>query len=524
MREEAEKSSAWPFVEARKLIKRVPKQTADKDVVLFETGYGPSGLPHIGTFGEVARTQMVRNAFSQLSDKRTKLIVFSDDMDGLRKIPDNIPNSNLMSEHLGKSLTNIPDPFGECNSFGEYNNKRLRKFLDDFGFDYEFKSSTTEYKSGKFDEILILVLENYEQILELIRPTLREERRKTYSPFLPICPKTGVVLQQPVTRVDKVAQTITYEDQYGGETEISVKGGSCKLQWKVDWAMRWRAMNVDYEMSGKDLIDSVKLSGAIVKVLGGTPPAGFTYELFLDENGEKISKTRGNGLTIEEWLKYAPPESLSQFMYQKPTQAKRLFFDVIPRNVDEYVSNVAKFGEQEVKLQLGNPVWHIHNGEPPNEQFHLSYNILLNLAAVCNTEDKEILWYFISRYRPGTSAESAPMLDRLVGYAIEYFRDFIKPNKKYRVPNNYEKTALTDLKESLQELPSSVSAEEIQVQVYEVGKKHYLDDLKTWFNTLYEILLGQSTGPRMGSFIALYCVQETIALINNSLSDKVLEK
>ena len=517
----AQDSKAWPFAEARQLIKRLRGHAPEKGYVLFETGYGPSGLPHIGTFGEVARTNMVRHAFAHLSDIPTRLFAFSDDMDGLRKVPDNIPRQEMVAAHLGKPLTAIPDPFGTHESFGQHNNTRLQSFLNDFGFDYEFKSSTIAYKSGEFDETLLCILRNYEKVINVILPTLGEERRKTYSPFLPICPKTGIVLQVPVIERNEESGTIVYEEE-GTRTEVPVTGGHCKLQWKADWAMRWRALDVDYEMSGKDLIDSVKLSGAITRLLGGTPPAGFTYELFLDENGEKISKSRGNGLSMEEWLKYAPPESLSQFMYQKPTQAKRLFFDIIPKNVDDYLSHVSNYPVQDEKTQLANPAFHIHGGQPPLEDAHLSYNILLNLAGVCNTEDKDVLWHFIARYRPDATPENAPTLDRLTEYAVEYFRDFVKPYKKYRTPTDLERAALEDLAASLTALPSDALAEDIQSQVYAVGKNHKFDDLKSWFKALYETLLGQSTGPRMGSFIALYGIEETRTLIDRVLKGEDL--
>src|SRR5436189_1487482 len=338
LRELAEQSNAWPFEEARKIVARLKK--APKDVVIFETGYGPSGLPHIGTFGEVARTTMVRHAFRVLTGDtvKTRLISFSDDMDGLRKVPDNVPNREMMASHLGKPLTRVPDPFSnEYPSFGAANNARLRAFLDRFGFDYEFLSSTECYMSGRFDAALVRVLERFDAVMNIMLPSLREERAQTYSPFLPISPQTGIVLQVPVVAHDATAGTITYEDPDSKERVTTlVTGGRCKLQWKPDWAMRWLALGVDYEMAGKDLIDSVKLSGEINRALGGTPPEGFNYELFLDEKGQKISKSKGNGLTIEEWLRYASPESLWLFMYREPKAAKRLYFDIIPRHVDEY--------------------------------------------------------------------------------------------------------------------------------------------------------------------------------------------
>ncbi len=521
-REIAFNSNAWPFAEARALLKRLGGKTPEKGYVLLETGYGPSGLPHIGTFGEVARTSMVRHAFAEISDIPTRLFAFSDDMDGLRKVPDNVPNKEMLTQHLGKPLTSVPDPFGTHDSFGHHNNDRLKAFLDEFGFDYEFLSATECYKSGRFDDILLRVLERFDAVSNVVLPELGEERRATYSPFLPVCARTGRVLQAPVVKTDFGAGTIVYEDENGARVETPVTGGHCKLQWRVDWAMRWTALDVDYEMSGKDLIDSVRLSGRICRILGGAPPVGFTYELFLDENGEKISKSRGNGLSVEEWLRYAPPESLSQFMYAKPKAAKRLYFDVIPRNIDDYLTHLSKFPEQDGEKRLNNPVWHIHLGNPPHEDAHLGYNVLLNLASVCHSEDKAVLWHFISRYRPDATPETAPILDRLVEYAINYYRDFVKPAKQYRAATDDEKKALEDLAGVLQSLPGDAGAEAIQSEVYEVGKRHPFEDLKAWFKALYEILLGQSQGPRMGSFIQLYGLDETIALIRRAIAGEDL--
>jgi len=521
-KELARDAKAWPFQEARALLKRIKNKCPEKGYVLFETGYGPSGLPHIGTFGEVARTTMVRNAFQLLSDIPTKLIAFSDDMDGLRKVPENIPEREMLEKHIGKPLTQVPDPFGTHNSFGEHNNSLLKLFLDEFEFDYEFKSATESYKSGEFDETLLLILANYEQITNVILPTLGEERQATYSPFLPICEETGVVLQVPIITHNVKAGTVTYRNQDDEEVTVSVTGGSCKMQWKVDWAMRWIALGVNYEMSGKDLIDSVKLSSEISRILGVSPPQNYTYELFLDDKGHKISKSVGNGISMKEWLRYAPPSSLGHFMYQKPNQAKRLFFDIIPKNVDEYLQNISNFPEQDTKTQLSNPVFHIHDGLPPVEISYISYSILLNLASVVNTEDKSVLWHFISRYVPEATPENAPMLDKLTEYAVNYFRDFIKPNKKYRLPNNTERAALEDLLDTLGAVVEGSEGSEIQSEIYEVGKRHEFENLRAWFKCLYETLLGQSSGPRMGSFIALYGLEETKALIKKVLDgDKV---
>ncbi len=523
LRDLARNAKAWPFEEARKLIERTGDKTPEKGFVLFETGYGPSGLPHIGTFGEVARTTMVRRAFEAMSDTPTRLICFSDDMDGLRKVPDNIPNQDKVREHLGKPLTRIPDPFGTHESFGHHNNARLRAFLDTFGFEYEFVSATDCYTSGRFDAALLQALRRYDEIMKVMLPTLGEERQQTYSPFLPLSPKTGKVLQVPILEHDVEAGTIVFEDEDGTRVEQPVTGGHCKLQWKPDWAMRWYALDVDYEMSGKDLIDSAKLGNRITKILGGRPPEGFHYELFLDENAEKISKSKGNGLTVDEWLTYAPADSLSLFMFQKPKAAKRLYFDVIPRMVDDYLTFLEKYhAESDPAKRLENPVWHIHEGNPPKAETGLSYSILLNLASAANTEDRETLWGFITRYVPEATPESAPILDRLVGHAVAYYRDFVKPNKRYRAPTEMERAALEDLMRELEALPVDSSAENIQNRVYEVGKRHDFENLRTWFKTLYEVLLGQEQGPRMGSFIALYGLAAFKNLLRRALAGEDL--
>jgi lysyl-tRNA synthetase class 1 len=531
LREFAEKSGAWPFEEARKIVARLKKKP--KDEVIFETGYGPSGLPHIGTFGEVARTTMVRHAFRVLTDDKvkTRLIAFSDDMDGLRKVPDNVPNKELLEKHLGKPLTQVPDPFGTHPSFGAHNNARLRAFLDHFGFDYEFMSSTDCYKSGRFDQALLLMLSRFDKVMAIMLPSLREERAATYSPFLPIDPNTGIVLQVPVTAHDAKAGTITYEDpDTKAPVTTPVTGGRCKLQWKPDWAMRWVALGIDYEMAGKDLIDSVKLSGEICRALGGTPPEGFNYELFLDENGQKISKSKGNGLTIDEWLKYASPESLSLFMYREPKAAKRLYFDVIPRNVDEYYQFLGGFARQDTKQRLSNPVWHIHSGKPPQADMPVSFAMLLTLVSSSNAENADTLWGFIGRYRPGVTPKTHPALDAMVGYAIQYFRDFVLPGKKFREPTEVERKALQDLRDALGNLKPESTAEDIQNVVYEIGRREpFLDHAKKakdgrpgvsldWFNMLYQVLLGQEKGPRFGSFVAVYGLQNTVEMIDGALA------
>ena len=521
LRDAAMSSNAWPFVEARKVLARVEKQPPHKGYVLFETGYGPSGLPHIGTFGEVARTTMVRRAFELLSDIPTKLIAFSDDMDGLRKVPTNIPNQEMMAGHLGKALTSVPDPFGTHPSFGAHNNARLQSFLDSFGFEYEFKSSTECYRSGMFDETLLAILNNYDKVQAIMLPSLREERRKTYSPFLPVDPETREVYQVPVVETNPAAGTIVYELESGERRETLVTGGNCKLQWKPDWAMRWVALDVDYEMAGKDLIDSVKLAGQIVTALGATPPEGFNYELFLDDQGQKISKSKGNGIAIEDWLRYAAPESLALYMFQSPKKAKRLYFDVIPKAVDEYVTFLEKFPAAEPEKKIDNPVWHIHNGNPPAHDVPVSFALLLNLVSAANAEDEEVLWGFINRYTHGATPESHPFLAGLVHNAVTYFHDFVKPTKQFRLPDDKERAAIEDLRARLQTMAGSDDTEALQNEVFAVGKAHDFEPLRDWFKALYEVLLGQSQGPRMGGFVALYGVENTIALIDKALAGEL---
>ena len=518
---------AWPFEEARRLIARLDRLKRDPEVpVLFETGYGPSGLPHIGTFGEVARTSMVRHAFEVLTEgrRKTHLVCFSDDMDGLRKVPGNVPNGDLLAANLEKPLTSVPDPFGTHESFAHHNNARLRAFLDQFGFQYEFMSATTAYKSGAMDATLLRMLEVYEQVMDIILPTLGPERRATYSPFLPISPRTGRVLQVPMVERNPKAGTVVYVDPETDEkVETKVTGGAVKCQWKADWALRWTALGVDYEMAGKDLIDSVTLSSKICRALGATPPEGFNYELFLDDKGQKISKTKGNGLSIEEWLTYASPESLSLFMYQKPKTAKRLYFDVIPRAVDEYLTFLGKYLAEEPKQRLDNPVWHIHTGYPPAAELPISFALLLNLVSASNAHDAGVLWGFIKRHVPGASPERYPLLDKLVGYAVRYYEDFVKPEKKFRAPSDVETAALAALDRALAEAPADADAETLQNIVYEAGKANGYDKdtLRDWFRAIYEVLLGQSQGPRFGSFIALYGVPETRRLIADGLAGRL---
>jgi lysyl-tRNA synthetase class 1 len=517
LRTAALKSKAWPYEEARKLLKSWPEGKNAGDPVIFETGYGPSGLPHIGTFNEVARTSFVRHAYEELTGAPTRLIAFSDDMDGLRKAPDNVPNQQMLEQNLGKPLTQIPDPFGDHESFAHHNNAMLRHFLDRYGFDYEFVSATDCYRSGRFDAVIRKVLHAFDAIMGVMLPTLREDRRKTYSPVLPISPSSGRVLQVPVEVIDPEAGQIAFDDEDGSRIHQSALGGAAKLQWKVDWAARWVALGVDYEMAGKDLIDSAVQSGKICRVLGGRPPEGFNYEMFLDEKGEKISKSKGNGLSLEEWLRYGSEPSLAFYIYREPKRAKSLHIGVIPRAVDEYWQFREKYPAQPVEQKLGNPVHHIHKGEVSEKLLPVTYGLLLNLVSLPGVADKDTAWKFVQQYAPGTSPESDPELDELIRLAVNYARDFVVPGLKRRAPTEMEAEALRDLDSELAKLPPDSSAEEIQTQVFEVGKRHPFESLRGWFQALYETLLGSSQGPRMGSFIALYGIENSRKLIAEAL-------
>jgi len=521
----AEQAKAWPFAEARTLASRLSQMKDDNPdrPVLFETGYGPSGLPHIGTFAEVVRTTMVRQAFEMLTGRQTRLVCFSDDMDGLRKVPDNIPNPEMIAPYLDHPLSDVPDPFGTHPSFGAHNNARLQNFLDEFGFDYEFVSSTDMYISGAFDTALMDILQRYDAVRDTILPTLGEERQKSYSPFLPVCPRTRRVLQVAISATDTQAGTISYHDPETAElVKVGVTGGQCKLQWKADWAMRWYALGVDYEMAGKDLIDSVTLSSKIVKVLGGMPPAGFSYELFLDQEGRKISKSKGNGLSVEEWLSYGSPESLALFMYGQPKRAKRLYFDSIPKAVDEYFSHQQKLDEQEDELKLDNPAFHIRLKSTTDAQdMPVSFSLLLNLAGVCSADTTDVLWGYISAYAEGADKQSHPHLEALAGYAVAYYQDRVRPHKTYRRATDEEKQRITELRDNLASLADDASSEEVQSAVFAAGRDHY-EQLRDWFSCLYQTMLGQEQGPRMGSFFRLYGLKPSIALCDDVLADRLV--
>lgn len=521
LRDAAMRSKAWPFEEARRVLKRYEKKAPEKGYVLFETGYGPSGLPHIGTFGEVARTTMIRRAFEIISDIPTKLICFSDDLDGMRKVPDNVPQTEMLREHLQKPLTSVPDPFGQYEGFGQHNNAMLRRFLDTFGFEYEFISATDFYRSGRFDPVLLRAAEQYDKIMEVMLASLREERQQTYSCFLPISQKTGRVLYVPIKHVDAKAGTITF-DEDGEEQTLPVTGGQVKLQWKPDFGARWAALDVDFEMYGKDHSTNTPIYDRICEILGGRKPEHFTYELFLDQNGQKISKSKGNGISIDEWLSYAATESLSYFMYQKPKSAKRMHFDVIPKAVDEYHQQLRAYPDQSIEQQLANPVRHIHNDNVPASDMLVSFQMLLNLASVAGASGKDGLWGFIRRYAPEASPKTHPGLDRAADFALRYFNDFVAPARKFRAPDEMERKAMEDLAARLAAWKQPADAEELQSMVFAVGKEHGFEPLRNWFSALYQVLLGADQGPRFGGFIALYGIAETHDLIDRALAGDLL--
>ncbi len=523
LRETALTSKAWPFEEARRILKRYAKGAPEKGYVLFETGYGPSGLPHIGTFGEVARTTMIKRAFEVISDIPTKLICFSDDLDGMRKVPGNVPNAESLHDHLQKPLTSVPDPFGTHDSFGHHNNAMLRRFLDTFGFEYEFYSATEFYGSGQFDEILKRACERYDEIMEVMLKSLREERRQTYSIFLPIHPETGRVLYVPMKKVDAENHSITFDDEDGKEWTLPVTGGNVKLQWKPDFGARWAALEVDFEMYGKDHSTNTPIYDKICRILGWRAPEHFTYELFLDENGQKISKTSGNGVSIDEWLTYASSESLAYFMYQKPKTAKRMHFDVIPKAMDEYHQQLRAYHGQDLKGQLNNPVWHIHGGDVPESKMVVPFSMLLNLASVASAHDKETLWGFIRRYTPDATPQTHPDLDAAAGFAVKYYEDVVEPQKVFRAPSDAERAALEEFRGKLASWDGETTGEALQGIVFEVGREHFgKENMRDWFKALYEVLLGASQGPRFGGFVALYGVEETVALIDKALAGELV--
>ena len=524
----ATEAKSWPFEQARALLRALIAKRLHADVkvahehlragriaevvallgtapVVFETGYGPSGPPHIGTFAEVVRTSWVRRAFEELTGMSTLLVAFSDDYDGFRRVPDGMPDS--MNEHLGYALTTVPDPFGEHQSFGDRNNALLRGFLDRFHFtDIDFVSSTESYQSGVFDETLLKVWDNYQAIMDVMIPTLGAERAATYSPFMPL-DALGRVLQVPV-RLGQERGTIVYESPTG--TVLSrVTGGEAKLQWKIDWAMRWAALGIDYEMHGKDLIESQQISSKVCRILGVEPPLTYFYELFLDAEGQKISKSKGNGLSMEDFLSYTIPPALEHFMFGSPRSASRLHHGVIGRSTDDYLKALKAYPALGDRQRLDSPVWHIHRGNPPIHETDISYGLLINLATVTAAPSGDVL----TRHMGGLddlSESDSVLVQSMIDGAVAYVGDHVE--RSVRSPTPMEETALSDLATRLEAM-EDVSAEDYQTVVYQVGKDHGFDPLRSWFQCLYEVLLGSSDGPRFGNFIAAYGRRETIDLI-----------
>ena len=505
-------ANAWPFKEAQAILKRINNKLPEKGYVLFETGYGPSGLPHIGTFGEVVRTTMVRKAFEIISDMPTRLFCVSDDMDGMRKIPDTIPNKEEYIKYMDMPLTTVPDPFGTSKSYADNMNGRLCEFLNNFGFEYEFISATECYKDGTFNDALLRVMDKYEEIMAIMLPTLGAERQKTYSPFLPLDPESGKILQVPI-EINKDQGTITYKNLNGNLITSEITNGKCKLQWKPDFGMRWYAFDVDFEMYGKDHLVNGPIYTKICQTLGNKAPHQIFYELFLDEKGEKISKSKGNGLTIDEWLRYGSAESLAYFMYLSPQKAKKLYFDIIPKCVDEYLQFARAYPTQEELKQLENPIFHIHYGHIPTIEVDFSFSLLINLVSACGSEDLNVILGYIRKAAPSIDINSN-LVKQLVDKAINYYYDFVKPTKSFRVPTDLERKSMLLLANELSLLVKDTTAEQIQNKVYEVGKNSALE-LKDWFSALYQVLLGTPQGPRFGSFVALYGIDETIKLIKN---------
>ena len=503
---------AWPFTEAQKILKKI-ENNREKININFETGYGPSGVPHIGTFAEVLRTNMVRNALKKINNCQSKLITFSDDLDALKKVPEDYPFPEKLSKYINFPLSSIPDFTGKYASYADRNNNLLKEFLNQFNFDYEFISSTEKYKSGDFDQCLLKILENYENISNIILPTLRKERRESYSPFLPICKETGKVLEVSITLVSKEDGIIAYRNHNNKLVETLVTKGNCKLQWKVDWAMRWSALDIDYEMYGKDLIPSFELSKQIAAYINKKVPINMSYELFLDQNGEKISKSKGNGLSIEEWMMYGTKESLALFMYQNPRRAKRLYFDCIPKSMDEYKKNHAGFFHKE-HAQPESPIWHIHEGFIPNYTYPIEFSNLINLVTALNTSDKDTIYNFCLLYiKRKLKQEEQNDLRLIIKLAINYFQNFILPRLKKRKPIQIEKEAIFNLIREIRKSKTELSSEEYQSLIYKYGKQIYPESLRSWFLSLYQILFGSENGPRLGSLFYLYKKEKVIKIL-----------
>ena len=520
------KLKSWPFKEAERIIK-ARERTQANGPALFQTGFGPSGLPHIGTFAEVARTTWVRRAFEYLSGEETRLYAFCDDQDGLRKVPDNLPNQEMLQANLGKPLCDIPDPYGCCESFSHHMIGNLERFLDTFEFDYTLKRSSDAYRSGEFNNGLAILLDKVEDVLDIILPTMKEENRAAWSPFFPRCETCGRVNTTRVTAYNKSEKTIDYTCDIdlgnvagcGHAGTSSVLGGASKMGWKIDWALRWYCYGVDYEMYGKDLIPSAELSAKIVRLMGGRPPQGLFYELFLDEMGEKISKSKGNGVSIEQWLEYAPIDSLAHFIFREPRQAKKLFFNMIPKTMDEYLDHLRKYPSVADEKKPDTPLWHIHNRgrQVPSYNSSINFSTVNNLVSALGNPTRDLLISYLARYDE-KSTTYPDVIDGLIEKGLKFYEDHILPTKQYRTPTATERPLFEQLAETLKSLGIEEKTEkELQGLVFDIARDNDTDP-KTFFAAIYQVLLGQERGPRFGTFAKLVGIERVLSLIEEHAS------
>ena len=515
---------SWPFKEAEKLCKRF--QHPPESPVRFETGFGPSGLPHIGTFAENARTTWVRHAFEFLTGWPTQLIAFSDDMDGLRKVPLNMPRQDMLANHLGKPLCHIPDPFETSDSYSGTMNTKLRSFLDGYQFDYTFQGSYEAYQRGDFNEGLEIILRNVDAVKSIILPTMSAEKGRDWSPFFPICGKCGKINSTRVTGYDVANNAVGYvcdrqEDRAKGcgyQGTASIFNGHVKVGWKVDWALRWYAYDIAYEMYGKDLIESAKLSGRITRLMGKQPPTGLFCELFLDEDGRKISKSVGKGLTIDSWTMYAPLESLLYYIFQNPKQAKRLFWGIVPKSVDDYLLGLNNYHSLDAQKKPDSPLWHLFNKGAGVPEFKTSINFSLvnNLVSAVGADDRELILEYLKRYDPGIEAHRA-VIEDLVNKAMNYYRDFIVPHKRYRMPTTQEKKMLMRLRDELAAYEGD-DEKEIQTLPFAVARE-YSEPPNNFFKLFYEVVFGQERGPRFGTFVRLVGKEKAISLLDEAAKE-----
>ena len=517
----------WPYEEARKLVDRAQGYQPGRPVI-FESGFGPSGLPHLGTMCEVLRPAYVRRALENVGDGRpARLIVFIDDIDGLRKVPESVPHRDEWKRYLGQPVARIPDPFGCCKSFADHMIDLLSKFLAPVEVDLELARASEMYASGRFDDALKLMLDKREDIIRVITPTLREENRAGWSPFMPICPACGQVNSTRVVAYhpDRAAVEFSCERDFGGahgcghRAEQSVLGGNAKVGWKVDWALRWYVLKVDYELYGKDLIDSARLSGQILRLLGGKPPIGFPFEMFLDEEGHKISKSVGRGVTVDDWQRYAPIEVLKYFLLLSPRRARKLFIETIPQYVDEYLDALREYARADNVEARRNMALEFVLQSRSSRRFDssLTYSMTMNLVAALGSSDRDLIWKYLTRYDPAIAgdAETEALGRTLMDCALNYYADFIEPTKKRYAPNNSEREQLKKLIEFLEANPDA-PGDEIEKKIYDLGREYYPKPGNI-FPLLYRVLLGQDRGPRLGAFIRLATPARVVELLNASL-------